>query len=505
MKRTRPSRALAAIGILLLLASRPAATWSIVAVNTRTGEVCISSATCLPRTDLTKATPSLVVGHGAGVIQALVDPGIENRMRMRDGFLAGDSPQEILDLIAELDPGFQARQIGLVDLDVQHAPVSFTGNGAGRAKGSIAGRVGDFAYAIQGNVLTGREVLEAAEAALRASTGDLGQRVLAGMIAARELGGDGRCSCGLQPTQCGVPPPNFDKSAHCGFLIVARIGDTDGPCTVPDGCAAGDYYMNINIKGANAYYDDPDPVDQIAERYATWRTNRQGRPDGILSRVESVDSLPADGMTEREVRVHLVDVDGHELTHGGAALAVAAASGSPSLFDVGPIEDDGDGSYRFTVRAGTKTGTEKLVITAEDDFLRATLYPFLELRADAASVLHAGLDAVSASADVTVPFSITDERRPRGKYWLFASLGEAQHGHGRGHDPLLERGIIPTVTPFFPGPPGELDADGHADAEYRVPAGALLPLVGQRLEWTARLFGRGKPTESNTVGFDVLP
>jgi hypothetical protein len=501
MSPTRPFRAPAAVAVLLLLATRPAATWSIVAVNTRTGEVCISSATCLPRTDLTKATPTLVVGHGAGVVQALVDPGIDNRLRMRDGLLAGDSPQEILDLIEELDPGFQARQIGLVDLDIDHDPVSFTGNGAGRAKGSIAGRVGDVAYAIQGNVLTGREVLDAAEAALRASTGDLGQRVLAGMIAARELGGDGRCSCGLQPTVCGVPPPDFEKSAHCGFLIVARVGDTDGPCTVPDGCAAGDYYLDINIRGANAYYDDPDPVDQIVARYTTWRGNRQGRPDGILSQVEAVDSLPADGATEREVRVRLVDVDGQALTHGGATLAVTTESGAPPRVHVGPVTDHGDGSYSFPVRAGTETGTDRLVITAQDEFLRATLYPFLELRSDPPAVLHAGFDAVSAAGEVAVPFAIADERRPRGKFWLFAEIA----GADRGLDPLLGRGLVPGVSPFFPAPPGTLDAHGHGSALYRVPPGALVSLIGLRLEWTARLFGRGKPAESNTVGFDVVP
>src|SRR6185436_18897525 len=101
-------------------------------------------------------------------------------------------------------------------------------------------------------------------------------------------------------------------------------------------------------------------------------------------------SLPADGITEREVRVRLVDVDGHELTHGGATLTVAAASGSPALFDVGSVTDEGDGSYRFTVRAGTKTGTEELAITASDELVRATLYPFLELRADAPAALHVG-------------------------------------------------------------------------------------------------------------------
>ena len=50
-------------------------------------------------------------------------------------------------------------------------------------------------------------------------------------VAARALGGDGRCSCSVsQPTSCGVPPPGFQKSAHVAVFVVARLGDTNGLC-----------------------------------------------------------------------------------------------------------------------------------------------------------------------------------------------------------------------------------------------------------------------------------
>ena len=53
--------------------------------------------------------------------------------------------------------------------DAKPAPygVSFTGSGAGAAQKSVAGRVGDVLYAIQGNVLAGREVIDQCEDALR--------------------------------------------------------------------------------------------------------------------------------------------------------------------------------------------------------------------------------------------------------------------------------------------------------------------------------------------------
>ena len=50
--------------VLLTLVPGASATWSIVAVNKRTGEVCIASATCIPRVDLTEWTPVILVGRG---------------------------------------------------------------------------------------------------------------------------------------------------------------------------------------------------------------------------------------------------------------------------------------------------------------------------------------------------------------------------------------------------------------------------------------------------------
>jgi len=60
-------RPLLALFALLALVPAASATWSIVVVNRRTGEVCIASATCIPRQDLTEWTPVILVGVGGGV------------------------------------------------------------------------------------------------------------------------------------------------------------------------------------------------------------------------------------------------------------------------------------------------------------------------------------------------------------------------------------------------------------------------------------------------------
>jgi len=500
MKFSAPRRLLLVLLALLALLPSASATWSIVAVNRRTGEVCVASATCIPRVDLTEWTPVILVGRGGGVTQAALDDG-SNKLRILDGFLAGASPQAILARIRAEDPGSRTRQFGIVDFT--HDPLSFTGGGAGQARKSVAGFVGDIAYAIQGNILASQNVIVQCEATFRGSTGDLAQRVLAAMVRARQLGGDGRCSCTPEALgDCGVPPPDFEKSAHIGYLLLARMGDADGSCALGQSCASGSYYLRLNVKGADALHDDPDPVDQLVESYASWRAARAGRPDGLLSRVHAVDSLPADGVTERTVTVELVDLEGERILHGGALVEVETEDGAPPLATSGPVSDHGDGTYSFTLRAGTTSGVDRFVIRARDELVRATLYPYLAVRSDPPAMLHAGRDRVSASAPEVVPFVVSAAARPGAKYWLFARFSGRKL---RGSQPVVARFVVPGVTPFFPSPPGVLDALGRSEPVYAAPPGVLAALIGLRLEWSAQLYGFGPPLESNVVGFDVAP
>lgn len=494
-------RIVLALSALLMLIAPASATWSIVVVNRRTGEVCIASATCIPRLDLTAITPVLLVGRGGGVTQALLDGG-ENKLRILEGLLLDEDPSSILARIQAADPGVASRQFGIVDFT--HAPLSFTGRSAGLARRSVAGAVDELVYAIQGNVLVNQEVVEECEAALRASSGDTAQRVMSAMVRARELGGDGRCSCGLGSLgNCGAPAPDFEKSAHIGFLLVARMGDTDGSCLLGESCANGDYHLRLNVRGPNALPASPDPVDQLVERFAAWRAERRGRPDGLRSRLEAADALPADGASELAVRVVLVDLEGVALTHGGALLEVVSAEGAPLHTQLGPVTDLGDGSYRFVLRAGTEPGLDRLAIRAQDELVRATLYPYLEVRSDPVQPLHVGLDRLSASNPEPVPFVVQVPARAGAKYWLFARL--AGKLRRPDFDPALLRQLVPGLAPFFPAPPGTLDEAGRATPRLVVPAGVLAPLIGLRLEWSARVFGQGAPLDTNAVGFQIVP
>lgn len=213
------------------------ATWSIIIIDTTTREIAVGSATCLTDRDLLAFTPVVVPLVGAATAQALGDSTQLNRSLIHDRLLAGSSPAQILAELSTFDATqHQTRQYGIANID--DAPVTFSGASnsawAGGRTGAVtttittpAGtRVHELIYAVQGNILTGPQVADAAVAAITSSTADLPRRLMDAMQAARSFGGDGRCSCAPDSaTACGAPPPSFTKSAHVGYMIVARAGD----------------------------------------------------------------------------------------------------------------------------------------------------------------------------------------------------------------------------------------------------------------------------------------
>ncbi|MEO1009162.1 MAG: DUF1028 domain-containing protein [Planctomycetota bacterium] len=218
-------RAAAAIAACAGLASTADATWSILLVDTRTGEIALGSATCLTSFDLRAGTPVVITGVGAATAQSSVDSTGRNRSRIRDGLALGLDPQVIFGDLAGFDPSHQSRQYGLVD--VQGRAGTFTGGSAGAWAGGEIGEIDGIVYAVQGNLLTGPAVVDDAIAAILGTPGDLAEKLMAGMEAAQAIGGDARCSCPPRPIPCGTPPPGFLKSADIGFMIIARAGDTD--------------------------------------------------------------------------------------------------------------------------------------------------------------------------------------------------------------------------------------------------------------------------------------
>jgi uncharacterized Ntn-hydrolase superfamily protein len=348
---------------LAILAVPLRATWSIILIHTKTGEIAIGCATCITGFDLAAAVPVLVIDKGAGCAQSFVDQSGANRIFIRDQLALGTDPVQILAQLAQRDPQHQTRQYGIVD--VRGRAVGFSGTSAGAYAGDRIGRVGDVAYAIQGNVLTGGAVLAAAELALYTTNGDLSEKLMAAMDAARAFGGDGRCSCSEgNPTGCGAPPASFTKSSHIAFMIIGRPGDTDGTCSSA-GCANGSYYMRLNV--ANQPSTAPDPVVQLRGLYDTWKTQQRGRPDQVLSTITfDPPTLPRDGRTVTTATLVLRDREGTRITRGGANVGVALDPTSTSNATIGAVRDHGDGRYSFPITAGTNAAGIRLRVTVDD-------------------------------------------------------------------------------------------------------------------------------------------
>ena len=498
------SRLLTSLLGLAVLASPLQATWSIVCVNLKTREVGVATATCLENFNLKSGVPVIFVGEGAAAAQSLLDTFGMNRRLIYFSFRdTEETPAEILARLADTDFGHQTRQYGIVNFT--GPPVTFTGTGAGAAALGVTGQVGDWVYAIQGNILTGDEVILAAEHAFKFAKGDMGQKLMAAMHAARDLGGDGRCSCSQnQPTSCGVPPNDgdFEKSSHVGTVVVARMGDANGGCNANRGCAKGDYYMTLNVVGDAS---DPDPVFTLQERYDNWRRKHVNAPDGHLSSVRGVKRMPIDGLTQTTLTVVLRDIEGRQLLDDLARVEVVPFEGETPRTTIGPVNNLGNGLYSFTVTAGTEIGVDRFMVKAGLGTVEATLFPFLEIESVPATGLFLMNERVSSHEGGTLPFVLHAPERPGAPYWIFGSL---QPSGTRLFAPGLVTPAVPLnvgIEPFFPAAPLTLDANGRDEVALHAPPAALDGLVGARIEWTGVVLGGPEPSATDVAVVDVRP
>ena len=199
------SRLCASLLTALTFVAPASATWSILLVDTRTKEVVIGSATCVVGINLRHFSTVLVVGKGGATAQSVVGP-LSNRQLIFNMLQQGGTPSDILTALAAADPGHQNRQYGIID--TSGAKVTFSGRQNSAWAGGVGGSIGTIHYAIQGNIITGNPVLTGAENAIISTSGDMIDKLMAAMLAARAAGGDGRCSClPNNAVACGSPPP----------------------------------------------------------------------------------------------------------------------------------------------------------------------------------------------------------------------------------------------------------------------------------------------------------
>ena len=267
--------------VVSMLATAPSAawaTWSVIAVDTSTGRVVIASATCVDRDDqfLMGVQAVVVPGKGVAACQAAVDGTHENQMLVFRELQKGTDPTRIVELLS-VDPAFQSRQFGILDLQGRRAGHSGLGNGyvAQDFQGQVPGTA--IYYSIQGNILRPGNVVPNAVQTFVKTTGALSDRVMAAMEAADGSGGDSRCACPPWPTDGTTPPVPCDgRTAYVAYILMAEATDHGGT-SHNDGTYA--MYLTVSQPGPDKgpgqvradAGENLNPVKTLRLRYDAWR------------------------------------------------------------------------------------------------------------------------------------------------------------------------------------------------------------------------------------------
>jgi uncharacterized Ntn-hydrolase superfamily protein len=156
-------------------------TFSIVAKCPRTGQLGVAAATAMPAVG--KLLTHAAAGVGAVATQARINPylGIDGLALLREGCEA----HEVIERLKLTDPCMSQRQVAVIDN--RGGVACWTGDRCLPWSGSISGD--DFC--VQGNRLTGRDVLEAVADALDCTRClPLVERLMEALVAGDSLGGD---------------------------------------------------------------------------------------------------------------------------------------------------------------------------------------------------------------------------------------------------------------------------------------------------------------------------
>lgn len=227
------------------------------------------------------AVPAAAFGAGALATQAAAN------LRYRPDGLAllsqGRSAQEVLDALTAADEGREERQAGVVDRDGGSA--TYTGPGCHPWAG---GRTGD-GWAAQGNILAGPEVVDAMAEAFEAAQGPLAHRLVAGLLAGDDAGGDRR---GKQSAALYVVSEGGGYGGGSDVLVDVRVDDHPEP--VRELARLLDLYDLYFGKPASTLPLEGELAAEVADRLA-----RLGHP--------SLDSWAAVENYEERVVVGAID------------------------------------------------------------------------------------------------------------------------------------------------------------------------------------------------------
>jgi uncharacterized Ntn-hydrolase superfamily protein len=169
-------------------------TFSIVGIDLENGDVGVAVQSKFP--NVRPVVPWAEAGVGAIATQSFVNVsyGPKGLALLRNGATA----EETLRILIANDSARDSRQVGIVD--AKGGSASWTGrecfDWAGGITGSSVGGKGEIivgkGFAAQGNILVGKETVEALARTFQETKGTLADRLVAALVAAGKAGGDRR-------------------------------------------------------------------------------------------------------------------------------------------------------------------------------------------------------------------------------------------------------------------------------------------------------------------------
>jgi uncharacterized Ntn-hydrolase superfamily protein len=226
-------------------------TFSIVAVDSLTGEIGSAGESCVGYSSSyphgAAILSDVIPGIGAIHTQANYLPG--NQQYAHDLMVAGLTPQQIIDSLVANDAGGnpKTRQYGIVAYNNGHPlSASYTGVNCQNFKNDT----NNIYYSIQGNILLGQLVLDSMQYHFLHTTGTLADRLISTLQGAKMIGADTRCAV-------------HNSSSLSSFLRVSRPGD-------PSDSLFCDLYMAYpqSFSGICPI----DPIDSLQILYDQWKT-----------------------------------------------------------------------------------------------------------------------------------------------------------------------------------------------------------------------------------------
>lgn len=225
-------------------------TFSIVAIDSITGEIGSAGASCVGSSGSyphgAQILSDVIPGVGAIHTQAAWLPG--NQQNAHDWMMQGLPPQQIIDSLVANDAGGNplTRQYGIVDYNGGHPrSAAYTGSNCMNYKNDTA----HLNYSVQGNILLGQQILDSMQSRFLNTAGTLAERLMAALQGAKVIGADTRCA-----------PRN--TSSQSAFLRVARITNQ------PDSLYL-DLWMAYPQNQTGIY--PVDPIDSLQTMFDQWQ------------------------------------------------------------------------------------------------------------------------------------------------------------------------------------------------------------------------------------------